>query len=79
VLESEREDDMTQDIQVEVDQELCYGAQNCSLAAPSGFEYDDDGKAQVPDSPRATVDQYREAEEQCPAMAIKVRVAGRES
>ena len=63
---------MTDAIKVEVDHELCYGAQNCSLVAPEAFEYDEDGRAVVADNPRATTEEYRQAEEGCPAMAIRV-------
>jgi ferredoxin len=70
---------MTEEIQVEVDHETCYGAQNCSLAAPGGFEYDADGKAIVASPPQATPEQYRRAEDECPAMAIKVLIANRKS
>jgi ferredoxin len=62
-----------------VDQELCYGAQNCALAAPGGFTYDSDGKASARDELPASPEQYRDAEETCPAMAIRVKAGGQES
>jgi ferredoxin len=63
---------MTDELDISVDHELCYGAQNCSLAAPGAFEYDEEGKSVVADPSKVTIDQLREAESMCPAMAITV-------
>jgi ferredoxin len=63
---------MTDQIEITVDHEACYGAQNCAMAAPGVFEYDDDGKAVVRDVSAASPEQISAAEEGCPAMAIKV-------
>jgi ferredoxin len=62
----------TDSIEVAVDHELCYGAQNCSFAAPGAFSYDEDGKAVVDDPSEVTPEQLAEAEAGCPAMAIRV-------
>jgi ferredoxin len=63
---------MTHQIEVSVDHEACYGAQNCAIAAPGVFDYDDDGKAVVRDASAAGPDQIAAAEAGCPAMAIRV-------
>ena len=63
---------MPDGLTIEIDHELCYGSQNCSLAAPGAFAYDDEGKAIVGDLTTATVEQIRAAEAECPAMAITV-------
>jgi len=63
---------MADEVTVEVDHEYCYGAQNCALAAPGVFEYDEDGKAVVSNLGAATVAQLREAEDNCPAAAIRL-------
>jgi ferredoxin len=62
----------TDQIKIEIDHELCYGAQNCSLVAPGAFEHDEEGKSIVGDPSQATPEQILEAEAQCPAMAIRV-------
>ena len=59
---------------IEIDHELCYGSQNCSLAAPGAFEYNEDGKAIVGDPTLVTLEQLQAAEAECPAMAITVTV-----
>jgi ferredoxin len=63
---------MTDQIEITVDHEACYGAQNCAIAAPGVFEYDDDGKAVVRDVSAASLAQITAAEAGCPSMAIKV-------
>jgi ferredoxin len=63
---------MTDTIRVEIDHDLCYGAQNCSLVAPGAFEHNEDGKSIVGDLSKASPEQILEAEAGCPAMAIKV-------
>lgn len=60
------------EIAVEIDHDLCYGAQNCSRVAPGAFEYDADGKAIAGDTSSVTPEQLRMARDQCPAMAITV-------
>jgi ferredoxin len=64
--------DQTDQLNIEVDHELCYGAQNCSLVAPGAFEHDEEGKSVVADPSKATIEQLREAEAMCPAMAIQI-------
>jgi ferredoxin len=63
---------MSDQIKVEVDHEMCYGAQNCKLAAPGAFTYDDEGKAVPADMSLVTLEQLRTAESGCPAEAITV-------
>jgi ferredoxin len=60
------------EIRIEIDHDLCYGAQNCSRVAPGAFEHNDEGKAIPGDPSAATPEQIRMAEQQCPAMAITV-------
>jgi ferredoxin len=63
---------MSDQIKIEIDHDLCYGARNCALAAPGAFEYNEEGKSVVADISKATPEQLKAAEDQCPAMAIAI-------
>jgi ferredoxin len=60
-------------IEIEIDHDVCYGAQNCARVAPGAFLHDDDGKALPGDPTAVSPAQLRMAEDQCPAMAIAIK------
>lgn len=58
-----------------VDKETCIGCGLCPSICPEIFEMDDDGKAKADDSEindEKLLDSAKEAEEQCPVLAIVV-------
>jgi ferredoxin len=57
---------------VEVDQEMCVGSANCVEAAKGAFKLNDEDKAEVDDPTAVSLEELREAEEQCPVAAILV-------
>lgn len=57
---------------VEVDQEMCVGSGNCVEVAQGVFKLNDEDKAEVVDPTAASMEDLREAEEQCPVAAILV-------
>jgi ferredoxin len=57
---------------VEVDQEMCVGSANCVEVAKGVFKLNDEEKAEVVDPTAASIEDLREAEEQCPVAAILV-------
>jgi len=57
---------------IEVDQELCVGSGNCVEVARGVFALNEEEKAEVVDPTAASVEDVREAEEQCPVAAILV-------
>jgi ferredoxin len=57
---------------VEVDQEMCVGSGNCVEVAKGAFKLNDEDKAEVDDPTVVSLDELREAEEQCPVAAILV-------
>jgi ferredoxin len=61
-------------IEIEVDRDLCVGSGNCSLRAPRTFSQEEDGLVVVGDPAASTEDELREAEDQCPASVIRLRV-----
>ena len=60
---------------VEVDQEMCVGSGNCVEVAKGAFKLNDEDKAEVEDPTAVSMDELREAEEQCPVAAIMVEEA----
>ncbi|MFE1313222.1 ferredoxin [Streptomyces sp. NPDC058755] len=59
---------------IEIDKDVCIGAGQCALAAPSVFTQDDDGFSMlIPGSEDGAGDpMVREAARACPVGAIKV-------
>ncbi|MGW2700214.1 ferredoxin [Streptomyces sp. NPDC001340] len=59
---------------IEIDKDVCIGAGQCALAAPSVFTQDDDGFSMlIPGSEGGAGDpMVREAARACPVGAIKV-------
>lgn len=59
---------------IEIDKDVCIGAGQCALTAPSVFTQDDDGYSMlVPDREDGAGDpMVREAARACPVGAIKV-------
>ncbi|MBA3471696.1 MAG: ferredoxin [Rubrobacter sp.] len=57
---------------VEVDQDMCVGSGNCVEVAKGAFKLNDEDKAEVDDPTAVSVEELREAEEQCPVAAILV-------
>jgi ferredoxin len=57
---------------VEADQEMCVGSGNCVEVAKGAFKLNDEDKAEVDDPTVVSLDELREAEEQCPVAAILV-------
>jgi ferredoxin len=59
---------------IEIDKDVCIGAGQCALAAPSVFTQDDDGfSTLIPGSEDGAGDpMVREAARACPVGAIKV-------
>jgi ferredoxin len=57
---------------VEVDQEMCVGSANCVEVAKGAFKLNDEDKAGVDDPTAVSLEDLREAEEQCPVAAILV-------
>ena len=62
---------------VEVDQEMCVGSGNCVEVAKGAFKLNDEDKAEVDDPTAVSIEELREAEEQCPVAAILVRKPSR--
>jgi ferredoxin len=56
----------------EVDHELCMGIAMCRSVAPQAFSLGDNGKSSYVSSSGASLDDLREAEENCPVQAITV-------
>lgn len=57
---------------VEVDQDMCVGSANCVEVAKGAFRLNDEDKAEVDDPTAVSIEDLREAEEQCPVAAILV-------
>jgi ferredoxin len=57
---------------VEVDQDMCVGSANCVEVAKGAFKLNDEDKAEVDDPMAVSIEDLREAEEQCPVAAILV-------
>lgn len=57
---------------MEVDQELCVGSGNCVEVAKGAFKLNDEDKAEVDDPAAVSIEQLKEAAEQCPVDAILV-------
>ncbi len=57
---------------VEVGQDLCVGSANCVEVAKGAFRLNDEDKAEVDDPTAVSMEDLREAEEQCPVAAILV-------
>jgi ferredoxin len=57
---------------VEVDQEMCVGSANCVEVAKGAFKLNDEDKAEVDDPTAVSIEELKEAEEQCPVAAILV-------
>jgi ferredoxin len=57
---------------VEVDQDMCVGSANCVEVAKGAFKLNDEDKAEVDDPSAVSIEDLREAEEQCPVAAILV-------
>ena len=57
---------------VEVDQDMCVGSANCVEVAKGAFKLNDEDKAEVDDPMAVSIEDLREAEEQCPVAAIVV-------
>lgn len=53
-----------------VDKEKCIGCGTCVALAPKTFKLDDEGKAEVVESPGDDEEKIREAVESCPVEAI---------
>lgn len=60
---------------IDIDQDVCIGAGQCALAAPSVFTQDDDGYSTLlPGRENGVTDpMVREAARACPVSAITVR------
>jgi ferredoxin len=63
-------------IRIEVDRDLCIGAQNCVRLAPALFAIDDEGLAVVLSDGVPSMADARAAEHDCPTHAITVTDAG---
>lgn len=74
----ENETPETRDMRIDIDHDLCIGAGQCALAAPSVFTQDDDGfSALIPGREDGGGDpMVREAARACPVSAITVSEAG---
>ena len=57
---------------VEVDQDMCVGSGNCVEVAKGAFKLNDEDKAEVDDPTAVSIEDLREAQEQCPVAAILV-------
>jgi len=57
-------------IEIEVDRDLCIGSGDCVATAPAVFALDDEGKAVVLDADGADEDEVVEAARNCPVTAI---------
>jgi ferredoxin len=57
---------------VEVDQEMCVGSANCVEVAKGAVKLNDEDMAEVDDPTAVSLEDLREAEEQCPVAAILV-------
>jgi ferredoxin len=57
---------------VEVDQDMCVGSGNCVEVAKGAFRLNDEDKAEVDDPTAVSLEELREAQEQCPVAAILV-------
>ncbi len=57
---------------VEVDQDMCVGSGLCVEVAKGAFKLNDEDKAEVDDPTAVSVEELREAQEQCPVAAILV-------
>ena len=57
---------------VEVDQDMCVGSANCVEVAKGAFKLNDEDKAEVNDPTAVSIEDLREAQEQCPVAAILV-------
>ena len=55
---------------VEVDQEMCVGSGNCVEVAKGAFKLNDEDKAEVDDPTAVSIEDLREAQNQCPVEAI---------
>ena len=62
-------------MRVEADPDVCIGAGNCVLAAPTVFDQDDDGFVQVlqPEPPAELEQDTEVAVQRCPSRAITLR------
>ena len=60
------------ELHIEVDRELCLGAQNCKHIASAVFEIDDEGLSMVISRDRVHRDAVAAAVESCPAGAISM-------
>ena len=58
---------------IEVDRDLCIGAQSCALIAPKTFSLDDQGKVLVLDGPHDDDATVIAAAESCPVRAIMLK------
>ncbi|MFF4545042.1 ferredoxin [Streptomyces sp. NPDC001435] len=68
---------MRNDIEIDIDRDVCIGAGQCALAAPNVFTQDDDGYSMlVPGKEDGAGDpMVRDAARACPVGAIKVTEA----
>lgn len=57
---------------MEVDQDLCVGSGNCVEVAKGAFKLNDEDKAEVDDLTAVSIEELKEAAEQCPVDAILV-------
>lgn len=63
-------------VEVEVDPDLCTGAQMCGATAPDTFTYDDEAfTSRGPAGPVPFDERIRDAVESCPVEAITMRDA----
>ena len=63
---------------MEVDQDLCVGSGNCVEVAKGAFKLNDEDKAEVDDLTAVSIEELKEAAEQCPVDAILVEEASDE-
>jgi ferredoxin len=63
------------ELHIDIDRELCLGAQNCKHIAPAVFAIDDEGLATVISHDAVHHDAVAAAVESCPAGAIALRAA----
>lgn len=57
---------------IEVDPDACMGAQRCTFLAPSVFDLNDDGIAEVKEPSALTTEEAHNVAAECPNLAIAV-------
>jgi len=60
-------------LEIEIDREICIGAENCVRYAPNTFVTDDRGKASLRGEPWDSDEIMRIAVSSCPVSALSIR------